>query len=86
MAMEICRIAQEHTAAAAVPGAPPPRLVGVGVQVGDDAGVEPDNLQFCLEALLSQPPWSGARAVIERVPGDVLRLSYLEVDDGGPND
>ena len=86
IAMEICRIAEEQTAAAAVPGNAPLRLVAVGVQVGDDAGVEPENLQFCLEALLSQPPWSGAQAVIERVGGDVLRLSYLEVDDGGPND
>jgi len=84
--MEICRIAEEQTAAAASPGGPPLRLIGLGVQVGDDAGVEPENLQFCLEALLSQPPWSGARAVIERVEGDVLRLTYLEVDDGGPND
>lgn len=83
--MEICRIAEEQTAAAAGPGTAPPRLIAVGVQVGDDAGVEPENLQFCLEVLLSQPPWSGAQAVIERVAGDVLRLSYLEVDDGGPN-
>ncbi len=86
MAMEICRIAEQYTTGAAEAGAPPPRLVELGVEVGDDAGVEPENLQFCLEALLSQPPWSGARAVIQRVPGDVLRLSYLEVDDGGPND
>ncbi len=83
--MEICRIAEEQTAAA-VPGATPSRLLAVGVVVGDDAGVEPENLQFCLEALFSQPPWAGARAVIERVAGDVLRLSYLEVEDGGPND
>ncbi len=86
IAMEICRIAEEQTAAAVAPGAAPLRLVGLGVQVGDDAGVEPENLQFCLEALLSQPPWSGARVVIEQVDGDVLRLSYLEVDDGRPND
>lgn len=73
-------MAQEHVDP---PGA---RLVEVGVEVGDDAGVELENLQFCLEALLSAPPFNGARAVMLRVPGDVLRLTYLEVDDGGADD
>ena len=50
------------------------------------AGIEADNLEFCLEALLSSPPFTGAKPVIERLPGDVLRLSYLEVEDGDPDD
>jgi len=62
------------------------QLVSVGLEVGDQAGLEPDNLSFCLEALLAQPPFAGAMPVITRVRGDVLRLSYLEVDDGGPGD
>lgn len=61
-------------------------LVEVGVEVGDDAGIEPDNLEFCLEALLKEPPFRGARPKIIRQPGDVLRLSYLEVEDGRPDD
>ena len=32
-------------------------LVTVGVEVGDDAGVEPESLAFCLETLLAQPPF-----------------------------
>ncbi|HET7379816.1 MAG TPA: hypothetical protein VFJ24_07235 [Gaiellales bacterium] len=57
----------------------------VGLEVGDDAGVEIANLQFCLETLLAEPPFSGARPVILRRSGDVLRLAFLEVDDGRPD-
>jgi Zn finger protein HypA/HybF involved in hydrogenase expression len=60
--------------------------VEVGLEVGDDAGVEFDSLKFCLEAVLTSPPFNQAKAVIHRVSGDVLRVSYLEVDDGHPND
>lgn len=61
-------------------------LVELGMEVGHDSGVEADSLEFCLEALLSSPPFSGAKPVIERLPGDVLRLRYLEVEDGDPDD
>jgi Zn finger protein HypA/HybF involved in hydrogenase expression len=77
IALEVCRMAEER-----LDGQGPESLVAVGVEVGDDAGVEPENLSFCLEALLSAPPFRGARPVIVRQPGDVLRLAYLEVDDG----
>jgi Zn finger protein HypA/HybF involved in hydrogenase expression len=76
VAMEICRIVDDKYDRAA--GA----LVGVGVEVGDDAGLEVDNLEFCLEALLSQPPFDGAALHLDRLTGDVLRVSYLELDDG----
>jgi Zn finger protein HypA/HybF involved in hydrogenase expression len=62
------------------------RLLSVGVMVGDDSGLEPDSLAFCLEAVLAHPPFDGARPVLNRVPGDALRLEYLEVDDGRPDD
>lgn len=81
LAMEVCRIAQAH-----VPRDRLARLVTVGVDVGDDAGVEPDSLELWLETLLSRPPFGAARPRISRVSGDVLRVSYLEVNDGGPND
>ena len=80
MALEIARIAEEKLGAAA------PQLVGVGVEVGDRAGVEPSSLQFCLEAVLSTPPFRGARGVIIPAAGDVLQIAYLEVDDGNPDD
>ncbi|MDH3495401.1 MAG: hydrogenase maturation nickel metallochaperone HypA [Gemmatimonadota bacterium] len=81
LAMEICRIAESHVE----PGQAR-RIVEVGVEVGDDAGVEADNLAFCLEVLLGQPPFAGARARLNRQVGDVLRVSYLEVEDGRADD
>ena len=81
VALEICRIAEQQVG---------PRRAGavtaVGVEVGDDAGVEVSSLAFCLEAVLATPPFAGARPAITRLPGDVLRVSYLEVDDGRPHD
>lgn len=79
IALEVCRMAEERLDGQ---GGSPEGLVTVGVEVGDEAGVEPENLSFCLEALLSAPPFRGAKPVIVRQRGDVLRLAYLEVDDG----
>ena len=81
VALEICRIA-ESQAGAATGGA----VCTVGVDVGDDAGVDVDNLTFCLEALLLQPPFGHAAPVVRRVAGRDLRVTYLEVDDDGPDD
>lgn len=80
VALEICRIAEEKLGSAGVG-----RLVTVGVEVGEQAGIEPNNLTFCLEALLAAPPFGSARPEVTRLPGDVLRVSYLEVDDGRSN-
>jgi Zn finger protein HypA/HybF involved in hydrogenase expression len=81
LAHEICRIAEINAGAA---GAAAVREVAV--EVGDDAGVEPESLSFCLGVLLSQPPFRAARPRLIRAPGDVLRVRYLEVDDGRPDD
>lgn len=81
LALEICRIAQQHAGLEATP-----RIAVVGVEIGDDAGVEPANLEFCLEALLIQPPFHRARAAITHAAGDTLRVSYLEIEDDGPHD
>jgi Zn finger protein HypA/HybF involved in hydrogenase expression len=83
LAIEVCRVAEQH-AVAAGPGAG--SVVAVGVDVGDAAGVELSSLAFCLETLLAEPPFAGAKAVIHRSHGDALRVSYIEVDDGRPND
>jgi len=80
IALEIARIAHDRLGPAA------PQLVTVGVEVGDDAGVEPANLEFCLEAVLATPPFRGAKGLVTRARGDVLQLAYLEVDDGNPDD
>lgn len=81
MAVEVCKLAQAHAAPAAAD-----RIVEVGLELGDDAGFDLANLEFCLESLLACAPFGRARPVIQRVRGDVFRLSYLEVDDGSAAD
>ncbi len=80
LALEVCRIAEAHLP----PN--PVRVLSLGVDVGEDMGIEPANFEFCLDALLREPPFSGARAEVRILPGDDLRLTYVEVDDGRPND
>ena len=79
LAMEVCRIAEERVGPDGLP-----RLREVGLAVGLDSGVEPESLEFWLETLLSSPPFGKARAVLDVGPGDDLRVTYLEVDDGDP--
>ena len=52
IALEICRLAEARG-----PPARWPNWSAVGVEVGDDAGVEGESLTFCLETLLAQPPF-----------------------------
>lgn len=79
IALEVCRIAEAQVGRDALV-----LVTEVGVEVGDDAGVEVGSLEFCLEALLGSPPFRSARPVITRTSGDVLRVSYLELDDESP--
>ena len=81
IALEVCRMAEERLGREALPS-----LRAVGLEVGDDAGVELGSLSFCLDTLLAVPPFAGATPLIERRAGDVLRVSYLEIDDGRPDD
>jgi Zn finger protein HypA/HybF involved in hydrogenase expression len=80
VAIEICHLA-ERSAGAAGPAA----VRVVAVEMGDDAGLEPANLSFCLETLLAAPPFGMARPLLQRVPGHDLRVAWLEVDDGRPD-
>ena len=80
VAMEIGRIAEAKL------GATASQLVTVAVDVGDDAGVEPASLEFCLEAVFAAPPFAGAKPLLVSCAGDVLRVAYLEIDDGCPAD
>jgi len=81
IAQEICRITREQVG---VEGCA--RVVRVGIEVGPFSGVEPDNLVFWLEILLGEPPFTGAEPLIHPAEGDVLRVSYLEVEDVEPGD
>lgn len=80
VALEVCRMIEDRL------GPDTPTLVEVGLDVGADSGLEPENLEFCLGALLAQPPFRGAKPIVRRLTGDELRLTYLEIDDGSPND
>ncbi len=79
IAYDICRITEEHVGPAGLAS-----VLEVGVEVGARAGIEIDSLEFCLEALLGAPPFGKAVPKIERLQGDELRVTYVEVDDGGP--
>jgi Zn finger protein HypA/HybF involved in hydrogenase expression len=81
LALEVCRMTEERLGADGMA-----QVRAVGVEIGDEAGIEIGNFQFCLETLLAEPPFHGARPVIVRRPGTDLRLAYLEVDDGRPDD
>jgi len=81
IAMEVCRIAEER-----LDGRDAAQVRTVAVEVGNDANIEVEALRFCLEAVLAAPPFAGALPTIISCPGSDLRLAYLEVDDGCPND
>lgn len=76
IAMEVGRLAAEQVDRRLVS-----RISAVGVEVGDRAGVVVGALEFCLEAVLTEPPFADARPVIEERSGDVLRLAWVEVED-----
>lgn len=77
IAQEICRITRDQVGEEGCA-----RVVRVGIEVGPFSGVEPDNLVFWLEILLGEPPFTGAEPRVHPAEGDVLRVSYLEVEDG----
>ena len=81
IAMEVCGIAEDHVGRDKLA-----TVLVVGLEVGDKAGVEIDNLEFCLEVLLSEAPFGKARPLIQRVDGNVLRVTHLEVEDDSPDD
>lgn len=81
LALEVCRLAEEvmHRERGTA-------VRGLGVEVGREAGVELDNFRFCLDALLQDAPFRDATAEYLPAEGDTLRLAYVEVDDGRPDD
>jgi len=76
VALEVCRLAEERLGRERLAD-----VTAVAVRVGTGSCVEPSNLEFCLEALLSSPPFGRAAPVIERVPGRDLQVAWMEVDD-----
>lgn len=76
VALEVCRMAEERVGPDTLA-----LISALALEVGDQSGVEPANLEFCLDVLLGQPPFRGAKVVMNRTPGDALRLDYIEIDD-----
>ncbi|NNF27248.1 MAG: hypothetical protein HKO53_06895 [Gemmatimonadetes bacterium] len=76
IAMEVCRITEKTVGSDRLGD-----VLEVGLDVGVDAGVVVQNLEFCLETLLAEPPFGRGRPVITTQNGDDLRVTYLEVDD-----
>ena len=76
IALEVCRLVEEQVGAEALP-----RVTGMGLEVGNHSGVVADNLAFCLDTLLTHPPFRAARTVIRRTDDSALRLEWLELDD-----
>jgi Zn finger protein HypA/HybF involved in hydrogenase expression len=78
IALDVCRITEEHIGRHRLP-----TVREVGLDVGDRSGIEIDNLQFCLEALLASPPFGNGVPVIRRLDGDELSVTYVEVEENG---
>jgi Zn finger protein HypA/HybF involved in hydrogenase expression len=76
VALEVCRLAEEQVGRGGLP-----RVTAIGLDVGVESGLVIENLTFCLEALLTSPPFVAARVVVARTPGNALRLDWLEIDD-----
>lgn len=76
VSLEICRMVEER-----VPAGAAARVTRVGVVVGDDAGLEPGSLRFCLETVLGLPPFGSATPELRREAGDVLRLEFIDVEE-----
>jgi Zn finger protein HypA/HybF involved in hydrogenase expression len=81
IALEVGRIVEDRIGPTRLPN-----VVTVCVEVGDEAGVEFDSLESSLDAVLTSPPFAHTKAEILRVPGDVLRVSQVEIRDDSPHD
>ena len=80
LALEVCRMAEAEL------GVRSPRLKTVHVELGADAGIEPANFVFCLEALLGSPPFGSAALAVTEAAGPDIKLVALEIDDDRSDD
>ena len=54
----------------------------VRLRIGALAGVVPESLQFCFDAIVAGTPYGSASLQIECLPGDELQVVDVEIDDG----
>lgn len=66
---------------------PGQRATKIGLQIGESAGVDPESLRFCFEAIVKSSDLPPVALEIEWCKigdgrrGDELRIAYIEVDD-----
>jgi hydrogenase nickel incorporation protein HypA/HybF len=58
----------------------PARAVKVGVRIGEMAGIDPESLAFCFEALVKGTDLEPLELEIERGSADELEFCYLELE------
>ena len=59
---------------------PSGRIRALRLQIGDGSGCEPGPLVFCFEVATAGTRLEGATLEVERVPGETVRITELEVD------
>lgn len=58
----------------------PSRPVKVGLRIGEMAGIDPESLAFCFEALVEGADLEPLELEIERGSADELEFCYLELE------
>ena len=58
----------------------PEKAVKVGVRVGEMAGIDPESLVFCFEALVKDSDLDPLELAIEKGRADELEFIYLELE------
>ena len=58
----------------------PARATKVGVRIGPMAGIDPESLSFCFEALVKGTDLEPLELSIEGGAGDELEFAYLELE------
>ena len=76
LALAVCEIAER-----AIGQRSPAQVREVVLDVGENAGVDLDNFEFCLTAVLQAPPFGIARPVLRRHAGSDLRVAHIEVEE-----
>jgi hydrogenase nickel incorporation protein HypA/HybF len=59
----------------------PARPVKVGVRIGALAGIDPDSLSFCFEALVKDSDLEPLALAIEPGAADQLEFAWLELEE-----
>ena len=83
LANEICNIVEREVSQGSGLAALS-QVTVVCVEIGEQANVERNSLQFCLDALLGAHPFGQGRAELVTVSGDDLQVAWFELDDLAP--